>query len=54
MPTGSGITITALLEQRGLPGGEVWVCAMDGATVRPDAGLADGDVREHFASVAVG
>lgn len=54
VPIEPGITIAALLRQLGVPAGEVWVCARNGETVKPDAALANGDVLELFSPVAGG
>ena len=54
VPISPGTTIEALLAQLSVPAGEVWVCARNGATVKPDATLADGDVLELFSPVAGG
>ena len=54
VPISPGITIDALLDRLGVPPGEVWVCARNGETVKPDAALADGDVLELFSPVAGG
>ncbi len=49
-----GMTIAAMLEQLGVPSGEVWICALNGTVVKPDATLAGGDNVELFAPVAGG
>ncbi|MDP8924565.1 MAG: sulfur carrier protein ThiS [Chloroflexota bacterium] len=54
VPITPGMTISALLEQLGVPAKEVWVHALNGETVKPDATLADGDTLELFSPVAGG
>jgi sulfur carrier protein ThiS len=54
VPITPGLTIAGLLEQLGVPSGEVWLCARNGETVKQDAALAAGDTLELFAPVAGG
>jgi sulfur carrier protein ThiS len=49
-----GMTIRELLRDLGVPEGEVWVCARNGAVVSPDEPLARGDTVELFSPVAGG
>ena len=49
-----GMSIAALLEQLGVPAKEVWVHALNGETVKPDATLNGGDSVELFSPVAGG
>ena len=54
VPITPGMTIAALLEQLGVPAKEVWVHALNGETVKPDATLNSGDSVELFSPVAGG
>ena len=54
VPITPGMTIAALLEQVGVPAKEVWVHALNGETVKPDATLNGGDSVELFSPVAGG
>lgn len=54
VPIEPGITIDALLEQLGVPAGEVWLVAKNGETVKRDVTLQAGDSLELFAPVAGG
>ena len=49
-----GMTIDALIEQLGVPAGEVWLVARNGETVQRDTTLQPGDSVELFAPVAGG
>jgi len=49
-----GITIDHLIEQLGVPAGEVWLVAKNGETVKRDTTLQPGDSVELFAPVAGG
>ena len=54
VPIAPGMTIVALLEQLSVPAKEVWVVALNGETVKPDATLNGGDSVELFSPVAGG
>lgn len=54
VPITPGMSIAALLEQLGVPAKEVWVHALNGETVKPDATLNGGDSVELFSPVAGG
>ena len=54
VPITPGMTIAALLEQLAVPAREVWVVALNGETVKPDATLNAGDSVELFSPVAGG
>ena len=54
VPIEPGMSIAALLEQLGVPAKEVWVHALNGETVKPDATLSGGDSIELFSPVAGG
>ncbi len=54
VPITPGMTIAALLEQLAVPAKEVWVHALNGETVKPDATLNGGDSIELFSPVAGG
>ncbi len=54
VPVTPGMTIAALLEQLEVPAKEVWVVALNGETVKPDATLNGGDSVELFSPVAGG
>lgn len=54
VPVAPGMTIAALLEQLSVPAKEVWVVALNGETVKPDATLNGGDSVELFSPVAGG
>ena len=54
VPITPGMTIAALLEQLGVPAKEVWVHALNGETVKPEATLNAGDSVELFSPVAGG
>jgi sulfur carrier protein ThiS len=49
-----GCTIGELLAAKGVPPGEVWVCARNGVLAKPDERLADGDLLEVISPVAGG
>jgi sulfur carrier protein ThiS len=49
-----GMTIERLIEQLGVPAGEVWLVAKNGETVQRDSTLQPGDSVELFAPVAGG
>ena len=53
-PITPGMTIAALLEQLAVPAKEVWVVALNGETVKPEASLQAGDSVELFSPVAGG
>ena len=53
-PIEPGMTIAALLERLGVPAKDVWVHALNGETVKPDATLSAGDSLELFSPVAGG
>ncbi|MCC6179468.1 MAG: sulfur carrier protein ThiS [Chloroflexi bacterium] len=56
--TRPGITIAGLLDRLGVPPHEVWICALNGDSVKMDAvqdvTLQDGDTLELFSPVAGG
>jgi thiamine biosynthesis protein ThiS len=54
VPITPGMTIAALLERLEVPAKEVWVVALNGETVKPDATLTGGDSVELFSPVAGG
>ena len=54
VPIAPGMTVAALLEQLGVPAKEVWVVALNGETVKPEATLSGGDSLELFSPVAGG
>ena len=54
VPITPGMTIAALLEQLAVPAKEVWVVALNGETVKPEAILSGGDSLELFSPVAGG
>jgi sulfur carrier protein ThiS len=54
VPVTPGMTILALIERLNVPPGEVWVYALNGETVKPDATLKGGDSLELFSPVAGG
>ena len=52
--TEAGRTIAELLEQLGVPPGEVWICARNGVLAKRDDRLEGGDVLEIISPVSGG
>lgn len=49
-----GETVAALIERLAVPAGEIWVYALNGETVKPEATLGTDDSLELFSPVAGG
>jgi len=54
VPVAPGETIAALIDRLAVPAGEIWVYALNGETVKPDATLGTDDRLELFSPVAGG